>query len=64
MQYNTDVEVDDDEITDYVKNNFAIDDIYDESAIKQHINRNYTPEDVFSDADLNIWATDHGYTKE
>ena len=63
MQYNIDVEVDDDEITDYVKSNFTIDDIYDESAIKKHINRNYTPEDVFSDADLAIWAVDHGFIK-
>lgn len=63
MQYNIDIEVDDDEITDYVKDNMGIDDVYTEDDIKAYINRNYTPEDVFSDADLAIWAIDHGFIK-
>lgn len=63
MQYNTDVEVNDYEITYYVKNNMDIDDVYTEDDIKAYINRNYTPEDVFSDADLATWAVDHGFIK-
>ena len=63
MQYNVDVEVDDDEIVDHVKSNMDISDVFDENDIKMYIKRNYTPEDVFSDDDLSIWAIDHGYVK-
>ena len=63
MQYSTDIEVDDDEIIDYVKNNMDIDDVFDEEAIKQHISRNFLPEDAFPEADLFIWAVDHGFIK-
>jgi len=63
MQYNVDVEVDDDEIVDHIKSTMDISDVFDENDIKNYINRNYTPEDVFSDDDLSIWAIDHGYVK-
>ena len=63
MEYNVDVQVDDDEIIDYVKDNFDIDDIFDEAAIKAYIGRNFMPEDSFDEATLTIWAVDHGFVK-
>ena len=64
MDYDTTISISDDEITDYVKDNFDIDDVFDEDEIKNYISRQFLPEDIFDEASLSIWAVDHGYTKE
>ena len=63
MEYNTDVSIDDDEIKDYVRETFDIDDVFKENDIKAYISRQFMPEDVFDEATLTIWAIDHGYVK-
>lgn len=64
MQYQTYVEVDDDEIIDYIVTNKRPEDVFSEAELKEYITDNFQPNDVFDDVDLIAWAEANGFVSQ
>lgn len=52
-----------DMILDWVRGEVSVDDLYGEDAVKQYIKESFNPEDVFSTAELSVWAFENGYRR-
>lgn len=50
--------------SEYIKDNFAPDDVFDEKQLIDHMVASYMAQDVFPVKDLEIWAESNGYVKE
>jgi hypothetical protein len=44
-----------------VYNEFSIDDIFDDDAIKEYVKFQFAPEDIFDAEELAKWARENGY---
>lgn len=64
MEYEACVQIDDDVVKEYVRDNYSVDDVYPEAEILEHIRRDKNIEDVYTRAELEAWAIDNGYLKE
>lgn len=53
-----------DKAIEFIKNNIAIDDVYDTGAMVDWVKKNEAPGDVFSDSELSDWANDNGFIHE
>lgn len=54
-----------DDIVAWITNHFSADEIYQPDAIKEAIdNLNWGPEDVFTEAQLEMWAEENDYIRE
>ena len=64
------VEIDDDDVKTYVKENFDPSDVYDsdellgDRAVMTHIKDGLDPDDVFDDDELGVWAENNEYIKK
>lgn len=57
-------DIDDDDLIEYVRKGFGVEEVYDLEAIIDAVRDSCDPEGVFSKADLEAWADDNGLTYE
>lgn len=57
------VEIPDDEVKEYAKDNIFMEDIYSEDEIVEWVKTNKSPEDVFDTKELREWAEKNGFVE-
>jgi hypothetical protein len=63
MKHNVDININDSDIIEYIRDNYDVDDVFTEEDIKNYISRQFMPEDAFDESSLTLWAADHGFVK-
>ena len=58
------VEIDEEAIRTYAKENFSVDEVFSDDEIKEYIKESFGPDDIFSDATLEEWAVENDYIKK
>lgn len=64
MRLTTEVEVDDDELIDYIQTNKRVNEVFSDSEIKEYCADNFKPNDVFPDSELIAWAEANGFVSQ
>jgi len=49
---------------EFVKDNYSVDEIYDDNEIMEYAKKNFPLEDLATPQDLDDWARENGYVKE
>lgn len=53
-----------DSAVDWIKENLAADDVFDEDELVQWVEKNRDPDDVFTKEELREWAKDNGFVEK
>lgn len=59
----TEVNIDDRDILEYVREEFDIEDVFSQANIKEYARQTYLPEDLFSERELRQWALVNGFVE-
>jgi hypothetical protein len=65
MHYNTNavVELDDDDLIEYISGNYNVDSVYDPAVIMDWVQNNVSVEDAYDADELEEWAFNNGFVQ-